>query len=75
MKRALKHFPPKWLPVRRKKCGNQKNLAHSCDSKRSQNALNLHDHTWKFVFFAEITGFGYLFWAVSNAAHVSLISF
>ena len=40
-----------------------------------KRAINLHDYAWKLVALSEIAGFAYIFWAVSNAAHVRLISF
>ena len=38
-------------------------------------ASALQDYTWKLVAISEIAGFSYLFWAVSNAAHVGLTNF
>jgi len=40
-----------------------------------KRAIHLNDFAWKFVALSEIAGFAYLFWAVSNATHVRLISF
>jgi hypothetical protein len=38
--KKLEHFPPKWLPLRRRKCGNSKELERLSDSFQSESALS-----------------------------------
>ena len=35
----LEHFQPKWLPLRRRKCANSKELERLSDSFQSESAL------------------------------------
>ncbi len=39
-----------------------------------KRVFDSHDYAWKLIGFAVLASYGYLFWAISNAAHVSLVN-